>query len=90
MEDGPPIFKQDFSCPVLLFECATNKPLIYGAITRYGWIFQSIRINLFAFHIQALSLSLAATREISVDFFSSRYLDVSVPKVRFSSPMYSD
>jgi hypothetical protein len=34
--------------------------------------------------IQALSLSLAATREISVDFFSCRYLDVSVPYVRFS------
>lgn len=40
-------------------------------------------------NIQALSLSLAATWKISVDFFSYRYLDVSVPYVRFSEPMYS-
>jgi hypothetical protein len=32
--------------------------------------------------VWALSLSLAATREISLDFFSCRYLDVSVPCVR--------
>jgi hypothetical protein len=38
---------------------------------------------------QALSLSLATTWEISVDFFSYRYLDVSVPYVRFYEPMYS-
>ena len=31
-----------------------------------------------------LSLSLAATKEISVDFFSCGYLDVSVPRVPFS------
>jgi hypothetical protein len=33
--------------------------------------------------------SLAATNGISVDFFSSGYLDVSVPRVRFNTPMYS-
>jgi hypothetical protein len=33
--------------------------------------------------------SLAATKGISVDFFSSGYLDVSVPQVRLSKPMYS-
>ena len=33
--------------------------------------------------------SLAATRGISVDFFSCRYLDVSVPRVRLPRPMYS-
>ena len=33
--------------------------------------------------------SLAATRGISVDFFSSGYLDVSVPRVRLSKSMYS-
>ena len=31
----------------------------------------------------AVPLSLAATEGISVDFFSSGYLDVSVPRVRF-------
>ena len=33
---------------------------------------------------QALPRSLAATRRISFDFFSFGYLDVSVPRVRFS------
>ena len=33
--------------------------------------------------------SLAATWGISVDFFSSGYLDVSVPRVGFNMPMYS-
>ena len=37
----------------------------------------------------AASLSLAATWEISFDFFSSGYLDVSVPLVRLPNPMYS-
>ena len=39
--------------------------------------------------MQATSRSLAATREISVDFFSSGYLDVSVLRVRLLTPMYS-
>jgi len=33
--------------------------------------------------------SLAATDGVSVDFLSSGYLDVSVPRVRFLNPMYS-
>ena len=33
--------------------------------------------------------SLAATGGVSVDFLSSGYLDVSVPRVRFLNPMYS-
>ena len=32
--------------------------------------------------LRAVSRSLVATREISVDFFSSGYLDISVPRVR--------
>jgi hypothetical protein len=32
--------------------------------------------------LQALPLSLATTKGISVDFYSSGYLDVSVPRVR--------
>ena len=35
--------------------------------------------------VWALPTSLAATKGISVDFFSSGYLDVSVPLVRFLS-----
>ena len=33
--------------------------------------------------------SLAATRGVSIDFLSSGYLDVSVPRVCSSNPMYS-
>ena len=33
--------------------------------------------------------SLAATRGVSIDVLSSGYLDVSVPRVRSSNPMYS-
>src|SRR5262245_34923002 len=62
---------------------------MYGAITLFRWLFQAIPINLFTSRLQAFSLSLATTWEISVDFFSSRYLDVSVPWVCFSAPIYS-
>lgn len=67
----------------------TTLPFEYGAITLFRWLFQTILLFSVAFHIQAPSLSLATTREISVDFFSYRYLDVSVPYVCFSDPMYS-
>ena len=39
--------------------------------------------------VWAGALSLAATRAISVDFSSSGYLDVSVPRVAFTHPMCS-
>ena len=42
------------------------------------------------YRIQAPPRSLATTCGISVDFFSSGYLDGSVLRVRFSYPMYSD
>ena len=42
-----------------------------------------------SYHIQAPPRSLATTCGISVDFFSSGYLDGSVLRVRFSKPMYS-
>jgi hypothetical protein len=35
--------------------------------------------------MEALPRSLAATKRISIDFFSSGYLDVSVPRVRSHS-----
>ena len=44
-------------------------------------------------HIHGFGLgarSLAATSAISVDFFSSGYLDVSVPRVASTCPMCSD
>jgi hypothetical protein len=39
--------------------------------------------------VWALSRSLAATCEISIDYFSYRYLDVSVPCVRLIRLLYS-
>ncbi len=39
--------------------------------------------------VQARPISLTTTLGISVDFFSSGYLDVSVHQVRFLTPMYS-
>ena len=40
-------------------------------------------------HGSAGPRSLAATRGVSIDFLSSGYLDVSVPRVCFLNPMYS-
>ena len=52
---------------------------VYGAITLYRLTFQIIPLLQ---HWSAVPLSLAATQGISFDFFSSGYLDVSVPRVR--------
>ena len=52
----------------------------------YRWTFQTI---LLALPGSAGPRSLATTSGVSVDFLSSGYLDVSVPRVRFKTPMYS-
>jgi hypothetical protein len=40
LEGGPPMFRQDFTCPALLkSSCFT---FAYGAVTRYGQTFQSV------------------------------------------------
>ena len=41
------------------------------------------------YHVKAGPVSLATTSGISVDFFSSSYLDGSVRSVCFATPMYS-
>ena len=55
---------------------------VYGAITHYGHTFQSVPLQT---NCSANPRSLAATKGISVDFFSYGYLDVSVPRVRFTT-----
>ena len=55
-------------------------PFAYGAITHYGQPFQTVLLGFT--HLRATPRSLATTCGISVDFFSSGYLDVSVPRVR--------
>ena len=42
MEGGPPIFRQDCTCPALLKDTGPGFP--YGAVTRYGPPFQTVRV----------------------------------------------
>ena len=91
LEDGPPIFRQDFSCPALLI--ATLVPLPHFCVRGYHPLspdFPDRSTNTEAKNCKAVPISLATTFGISVDFFSSAYLDVSVQQVRPSGPMYSD
>ena len=72
--------------------CYGNFPFAYGAFTLSGRSFQDRSARIVASRMQseprsartpvwALSISLAATLEIDVSFFSSGYLDVSVHRV---------
>ena len=45
MEDGPPMFRQSFSCSVLL-DFTFASPFVYGAVTVYGRTFQNIPLEL--------------------------------------------
>ena len=65
---------------------------VYRTITLFGWLSHTIRLQInarcdgpnptgIATVVWPLPLSLATTRGISVDFFSSPYLDVSVREV---------
>ena len=85
LEDGPPIFRQDFSCPALLvvrlvppseFRVRGYHPL---------WrLFPEASTIQSTITYKAHPISLATTLGISVDFFSCSYLDVSVRRVRFA------
>ena len=74
--------------------CPLPSDFGYGAFTLYGRLSQNrspiLRLTYDSPQprrartpVWALSLSLAATQEINVSFFSSGYLDVSVPRVPF-------
>ncbi|KTD22075.1 hypothetical protein Llan_1338 [Legionella lansingensis] len=83
MDDGPPIFNQDFSCPGLLVRMLSSSSMLRIRDChplRSAFPDCSTSINDKSY--QALPLSLAATQRISLDFFSFGYLDVSVPRVR--------
>ena len=75
------MFSQGFTCPDLL-DFTTR------AISRTGLSPSMVHLpKCFRYHSSCLRAgprSLAATRGISVDFFSSGYLDVSVPRVRLT------
>jgi hypothetical protein len=83
-EGGPPIFRQDFSCPALL---DTSDLASHTGLSPMSPSFPTGSARN---HSSAGPRSLAATDGVSVDFLSSGYLDVSVPRVRSFSPMYSD
>ena len=75
---------------------------VYGTITPYGRPFHAVPLSFHnpmsgphnpgraeALLVWANPRSLATTNGISIDFFSCRYLDVSIPCVRLVTPMYS-
>ena len=72
------MFSQDFTCPDLLdfTLISLSHTGLSPTMAKLSRIFCWTKISLRAFPI-----SLAATAGISIDFFSSRYLDVSVPQV---------
>ena len=51
LEGGPPIFRQDYTCPALLKSWIIT--FAYGAVTRYGRSFQIVLLV----EIQALAWS---------------------------------
>jgi hypothetical protein len=83
LDDGPPIFKQDFSCPALLIRVLSSSLKLHIRGFHPLWpTFPSCSIPLNDKSHQAPPRSLAATWRISLDFFSFGYLDVSVLRVR--------
>jgi hypothetical protein len=86
LDDGPPIFKQDFSCPALLLRVPSlSLTLRIRDFHPLQFTFPGDSTSVNDTSRQALPISLAATLRISFDFFSFGYLDVSVPQVRFYS-----
>jgi hypothetical protein len=84
LDDGPPIFNQDFSCPGLLVRVLSSNNTLHIRDFHPLWsTFPNRSISMLPKSHQALPRSLAATKRISFDFFSFGYLDVSVPRVRF-------
>ena len=97
LEDGPPRFNRDSSCPGLLGCLTSPRTRISPTGLSPPAVRRSRRVRLsFPYAnvrslnpgktqvppVWALPRSLAATWGISFDVFSSRYLDVSVPWVR--------
>ena len=95
MEDGPPGFPRGSTCPAVLRvsqECVGIShtglsPSMDDLSRSFCYPFTSLYRDPTTpkprkVSVWALPLSLAATDGISIDFFSWRYLDVSIPRVR--------
>ena len=84
LEDGPPIFRQDVTCPALLVVHLVPQRCFRIQGYHLLWPgFPSRSANNAAKEYKAVPISFATTLGISVDFCSSGYLDVSVPRVCF-------
>ena len=80
MEGGPPMFRQDFTCPALLKDLKKALPIRgYHPLWR---AFPDASGCLLTGHWPG-PRSLATTNGVSVDVLSSGYLDVSVRRVCF-------
>ena len=81
MEGGPPIFRQDFSCPALLED--PRKTFPYGAVTRCGSSFQTLPVvlpeatGLIRFRSPLLTESLLMSFPLATEMFQF---------ARFASP----
>ena len=83
MEDGPPMFNQDITCPSLLVRVLSSTKMLRVRDYHPLWSdFPDCSTHISDKSHRARPLSLAATQGISFDFFSYGYLDVSVPRVR--------
>ena len=74
MEDGPPMFRQGFTCPALLV--ATLVPPVIFRIRGYHPLWPDFPFRSdksMAKEYKAVPISLATTFGISVDVFSSSY-----------------
>ena len=92
MEGGPPVFPADSTCPQVL-----RIPLVPSSFRLHDCHILRLRFpthsttalflnavltpGIFLLPVWPAPLSLATTRGISVDYFSSAYLDVSVRRV---------
>ena len=97
LDGGPPGFPQGFTCPVVLWIPAIIRNLSLTGVSPsvpyfpkyFSWnadnLCRSATPEARRSQVWALPVSLAATKGISFDFFSSDYLDVSVHRVVFLS-----
>ena len=104
MGDGPPGFRRNFTCSaVLRIHSRGNEVSTTGLLPSSTGLSMPLRLprsfvtpyrvsynpKRQASWFGLSSVSLAATQEIAFAFFSSGYLDVSVPRVCLPYPMYS-
>jgi hypothetical protein len=93
LEDGPPRFNRDFTCPgllgyldgsILAFRIRDSHPLRCAVPGTFRYAFSNVIQGPTTpprRMVWAVPVSLAATQGISFDFCSCGYLDVSVPRV---------